>query len=145
PLLAGESGERTGAPGVLPAGAASRIGGAAPVESGYRARTGPAPGGGAGMARGAGAHAGECGVGAGAGGLAVHGGRLPGGAGSGQETSEVATGLRRDQFHGGDSLLRLEQTEQAIPFLRAALAADPGMLAADASLGLALTRLGKNA
>ena len=48
-------------------------------------------------------------------------------------------------FMAGDSLLRLEQPEQAIPFLRAALSADPRMLAADASLGLALSRLGKNA
>jgi tetratricopeptide (TPR) repeat protein len=48
-------------------------------------------------------------------------------------------------FLAGDSLLRLEQPEQAVPFLRAALAADPKMLAADASLGLALSRLGKNA
>jgi tetratricopeptide (TPR) repeat protein len=45
----------------------------------------------------------------------------------------------------GDSLLRLEQPEDAIPHLRAALAGDPKMLAADASLGLALSRTGKNA
>jgi tetratricopeptide (TPR) repeat protein len=48
-------------------------------------------------------------------------------------------------FMAGDSLLRLEQPEQAIPFLRAALSADPRILAADASLGLALSRLGKHA
>lgn len=48
-------------------------------------------------------------------------------------------------FMAGDSLLRLEQPEQAIPYLRAALSADPKMLAADASLGLALSRLGKHA
>jgi predicted Zn-dependent protease len=65
---------------------------------------------------------------------------------------EAATKLLKSQprsaeisFMAGDSLLRLEQPEQAIPFLRAALAADPGMLAADAALGLALSRLGKNA
>jgi tetratricopeptide (TPR) repeat protein len=48
-------------------------------------------------------------------------------------------------FMAGDSQLRLERPEQAIPYLRAALAADPKISAADASLGLALSRLGKNA
>jgi tetratricopeptide (TPR) repeat protein len=48
-------------------------------------------------------------------------------------------------FLMGDSLLRLEQPEEAIPHLREALAGDPKMLAADASLGLALSRTGKNA
>lgn len=48
------------------------------------------------------------------------------------------------QFLAGDSLLRLEQPEEAVSYLRAALAADPKMLAADASLGLALARLGKS-
>ena len=48
-------------------------------------------------------------------------------------------------FIAGDSLLRLEEPEKAVPYLRAALAADPKLLAADASLGLALSRLGKNA
>jgi tetratricopeptide (TPR) repeat protein len=48
-------------------------------------------------------------------------------------------------FLMGDSLLRLEQPEEAIPHLRAALSGDPKMLAADASLGLALSRTGKNA
>jgi predicted Zn-dependent protease len=49
------------------------------------------------------------------------------------------------EFVAGDSLLRLEQPEEAVPHLRAALAADPKLVAADASLGLALARLGKNA
>jgi tetratricopeptide (TPR) repeat protein len=49
------------------------------------------------------------------------------------------------EFLQGDSLLRLEQPEEAIPHFRAALAGDPKMLAADASLGLALSRTGKNA
>ena len=48
-------------------------------------------------------------------------------------------------FLAGDSLLRLEQPDQAVALLTAALAADPKMLAADASLGLALSRLGRNA
>src|SRR5205085_6214109 len=48
-------------------------------------------------------------------------------------------------FVAGDSLLRLEEPEKAVPYLKAALAADPKLLAADASLGLALSRLGKNA
>ena len=48
-------------------------------------------------------------------------------------------------FIAGDSLLRLEEPEKAVPYLKAALAADPKLLAADASLGLALSRLGKNA
>ena len=47
-------------------------------------------------------------------------------------------------FVAGDCLVRLEQPEPAVPYLRAALAADPTMLAADASLGLALSRLGKS-
>ena len=48
-------------------------------------------------------------------------------------------------FIAGDSLLRLEQPEKALPYLKAALAADPKLLAADASLGLALSRLGNHA
>lgn len=48
-------------------------------------------------------------------------------------------------FVAGDCLVRLEQAEEAIPYLRAALADDPTLLAADASLGLALSRLGKSA
>jgi len=47
-------------------------------------------------------------------------------------------------FVAGDSLLRLEDPEKAVPYLRAALARDPKLLAADASLGLALSRLGKS-
>jgi tetratricopeptide (TPR) repeat protein len=47
------------------------------------------------------------------------------------------------QFMVGDSLLRLEEPEKAVPHLEAALAADPKMTAARASLGLALSRLGK--
>jgi tetratricopeptide (TPR) repeat protein len=58
---------------------------------------------------------------------------------------KAQTGSPEMNFMAGDSLLRLEQPEQAIPFLRAALSADPRMVAADASLGLALSRLGKNA
>ena len=48
-------------------------------------------------------------------------------------------------FIAGDSYLRLEEPEKAIPYLDAALAADPKLIAADASLGLSLSRLGKNA
>ncbi len=48
-------------------------------------------------------------------------------------------------FIAGDSLLRLEQPENAVPYLKAALRADPTLLAADASLGLALSRLGSHA
>src|SRR6185437_12067943 len=46
-------------------------------------------------------------------------------------------------FLVGDSFLRLEEPEKAAPYLQAAIAADPKMVAADASLGLALSRLGK--
>jgi predicted Zn-dependent protease len=49
------------------------------------------------------------------------------------------------EFLRGDSLLRLEQPDEALPHLRAALAADPKLLAANASLGLALARLGNHA
>lgn len=48
-------------------------------------------------------------------------------------------------FVAGDCLVRLEQAEEALPYLRAALAGDPALHAADASLGLALSRLGKSA
>ena len=49
------------------------------------------------------------------------------------------------EFLIGDSLLRLEQPEEAIPHLKAALSLNPRLLAADASLGLALARTGKAA
>jgi len=48
-------------------------------------------------------------------------------------------------FVVGDSWLRLEDPEKAVPFLEAALATDPKLREADASLGLALARLGKYA
>src|SRR5439155_15569295 len=48
-------------------------------------------------------------------------------------------------FVAGDSYLRLEEPEKAVPYLNAALAADPKLIAAEASLGLALSRLGKQA
>ncbi|MBS1860042.1 MAG: tetratricopeptide repeat protein, partial [Acidobacteria bacterium] len=48
-------------------------------------------------------------------------------------------------FIAGDSLVRLEDPEKAVPYLRTALRGDPRMLAADASLGLALSRMGKHA
>ncbi len=48
-------------------------------------------------------------------------------------------------FIAGDSLLRLEQPEKAVAYLKAALGSDPGLLAAHASLGLALSRLGNHA
>jgi tetratricopeptide (TPR) repeat protein len=63
--------------------------------------------------------------------------------------AEAEKALHRDprspemNFTAGDSWLRLEEPEKAVPFLRAALAADSGMRAADASLGLSLSRLGK--
>jgi predicted Zn-dependent protease len=47
-------------------------------------------------------------------------------------------------FIAGDSSLRLEEPDKAEKYLRAALAADPKMTAAYASLGLALSRLGRN-
>jgi predicted Zn-dependent protease len=50
-----------------------------------------------------------------------------------------------NEFLLGDSLLRLEQPEEAIPRLKAALSLKPKLLAADASLGLALARTGKAA
>jgi predicted Zn-dependent protease len=46
-------------------------------------------------------------------------------------------------FVAGDSLLRLEEPDKAEPYLRAALKGDPHMVAAGASLGLALSRLGR--
>ncbi len=47
-------------------------------------------------------------------------------------------------FVAGDSWLRLEDAGKAIPFLEAALALDPQLVAAHASLGLALVRAGRN-
>lgn len=46
-------------------------------------------------------------------------------------------------FVAGDCLLHLEEPGKAIPYLRAALASNPGLLEAHASLGLALSRTGK--
>jgi predicted Zn-dependent protease len=73
-------------------------------------------------------------------------------AGDYKAALDEASGLLRQhaggaeiEFLTGDSLLRLEQPDEAVPHLRAALAADPALVAADASLGLALARLGKNA
>lgn len=48
-------------------------------------------------------------------------------------------------FIAGDSLLHLEQPEQAEPYLQAALKGDPKLLPAHASLGMVLARLGRNA
>ncbi|HKE26912.1 MAG TPA: tetratricopeptide repeat protein [Bryobacteraceae bacterium] len=47
-------------------------------------------------------------------------------------------------FVAGDSLLHLEEPEKSIPYLRAALGADPKLLPAAASLGLALSRLDRS-
>jgi len=49
------------------------------------------------------------------------------------------------EFLTGDSLLRLERPDEAVPHLRLALAKDPKLTAAEASLGLALARVGKSA
>jgi tetratricopeptide (TPR) repeat protein len=57
----------------------------------------------------------------------------------------IAPGSAEMNFVAGDSLLRQEQPEKAAPYLKSALAADPTMTAADASLGLALSRMGKSA
>jgi tetratricopeptide (TPR) repeat protein len=47
-------------------------------------------------------------------------------------------------FIAGDSLLRLEEPDKAVAYLKAALSCDPKLLAAHASLGLALSRLGNH-
>ena len=70
-----------------------------------------------------------------------------------EEASELLKampGSAELNFVAGDSLLRLEDAEKAEPYLRAALKADARGLgakmgAAAASLGLALSRLGRNA
>lgn len=73
-------------------------------------------------------------------------------AGDYKAALDAAAGLLKEQaggaeieFLAGDSLLRLEKPEEAVPHLKAALADDPTLVAADASLGLALARLGKQA
>jgi tetratricopeptide (TPR) repeat protein len=48
-------------------------------------------------------------------------------------------------FVAGDSFLRLEEPEKAVVYLRAAITLNHGLAAANASLGLALSRLGKSA
>jgi tetratricopeptide (TPR) repeat protein len=48
-------------------------------------------------------------------------------------------------FIAGDSLLRTEEPQKALMYLKTALSSDPKMLSADASLGLALARLGNHA
>ena len=48
-------------------------------------------------------------------------------------------------FFLGDSLLKTEQPEQALPWLKSAVEGDPKLLPAQASLGLAYTKLGKDA
>jgi len=57
----------------------------------------------------------------------------------------LKTDPRSAEFHFmvGDSLLRLEDPEKAAPYLERALALNPDLVAARASLGLALSRLGK--
>jgi tetratricopeptide (TPR) repeat protein len=60
-------------------------------------------------------------------------------------TVKTAAPTAELNFIAGDSLVRLEEPEKAVPYLRAALAADPKLLAANASLGLALSRLGQTA
>src|SRR5581483_5305153 len=59
----------------------------------------------------------------------------------------IAAGAKSPElyFAAGDSHLRVEEPEKAIPYLQKALALDPKMLPAHASLGLALSRTGKNA
>lgn len=73
-------------------------------------------------------------------------------AGDYRPAAEAAEALlKRDprsaemNFVTGDCWLRLEDAEKAIGYLRTALASDPKLLAADASLGLALARTGKAA
>jgi tetratricopeptide (TPR) repeat protein len=48
-------------------------------------------------------------------------------------------------FTAGNSLLQLEEPDKAVPHLQRALALDAGMMPAQAALGLALARSGKNA
>ena len=59
----------------------------------------------------------------------------------------LASGLNSAQmnFTCGDSLLHLEEPAKAVPYLERALALNPKLAPAHASLGLALARTGKNA
>jgi tetratricopeptide (TPR) repeat protein len=61
------------------------------------------------------------------------------------EATKLLKGDAQMNFVVGDSWLRLEDAEKAVGYLRTALALDPAMLAAQASLGLALARVGKSA
>ncbi len=64
-----------------------------------------------------------------------------------QAAFDEATGLQSAEmkFVAGESLLRLEKPDEAVPYLESALVADPKLLPAHASLGLALSRQGKHA
>ena len=145
PLLAREGGQRTCHAGAVPAGPTAAIGGTASASRGDRARSGPAS-----------ESAREWREA-----LAL----LPGNPRLRRELAEslfmaqdyraalaeVEPLLKNEpkspelNFIAGDSLLRSEEPEKALPYLKTALASDPGMLAADASLGLALSRLGNHA
>ena len=61
---------------------------------------------------------------------------------SGLKTAPASAQLN---FIAGASLLHLEEPEKSLPYLLAALAADPKLLAVSASLGLAFSRLGRTA
>jgi tetratricopeptide (TPR) repeat protein len=45
----------------------------------------------------------------------------------------------------GTSLLRLQEPEKSLPYLQSALRKEPGMIAADASLGMALALINRSA
>lgn len=60
-----------------------------------------------------------------------------------EATLKMAGPSAKLNFVAGDSLVRLEEPERGVPYLRAAVKADPELLAAKASLGLALSRLGQ--
>ena len=62
-----------------------------------------------------------------------------------QATLKAAGPTAELNFIAGESLVRLEEPENGVPYLRAALTANPKLLPAAASLGLALARLGKSA
>ncbi|HEY3836294.1 MAG TPA: tetratricopeptide repeat protein [Bryobacteraceae bacterium] len=62
-----------------------------------------------------------------------------------QATLKAAGPNAELNFIAGESLVRLEEPEKGVPYLRAALSENPKLLPAAASLGLALSRLGKSA
>ena len=119
-FLAGQGGQRVGAPGVLPARSVAAIGRAPSVTGRDRTRSGTTSRGGSGVASGARTLARQSAHRAGTSRLAVHGANDYRGRRFEQAETLLANDPRSAElnFVAGDSLLRLEEPEKAIPYLK---------------------------